>query len=157
MNGAIQWISLGGLTLLLAIAVVTDLRSRIISNWLCALVAALAVPWWLVSGAPLWPTLGIQLALMVGTFAVFAFAFARGWMGGGDVKLLTALALWMQPPVFLKLLVLMSALGGVLTLVTVIVHRRQKRPGQPKIPYGVAIAAATFIIICEPVVKHFPG
>ncbi len=155
MNGAIQWISLGGLTLLLVIAVVTDLRARRIANWLCGLVALLALPWWWASGVPLWPTLGVQCALATGTFVVFAFAFARGWMGGGDVKLLTALALWMPPPLFIKLLVLMSLFGGALTLGYVIRHRLREAKGQPQIPYGVAIAAATFVIISEPLVNHF--
>ena len=142
MNGAIQWISLGGLTLLLVIAVVTDLRARRIANWLCGLVALLALPWWWASGVPLWSTLGVQCALATGTFVVFAFAFARGWMGGGDVKLLTALALWIAPLWFMRLVIVMSIIGGLLTLVMWIHHRARQRTERLAIPYGVAIASA---------------
>ena len=42
--------------------------------------------------------------------------FAIGQMGGGDVKLLTALALWFTPASFLQLVVLMAVLGGGATL-----------------------------------------
>ena len=37
-------------------------------------------------------------------------------MGGGDVKLAAALALWFSPASTLKFLVIMSIAGGVLTL-----------------------------------------
>ena len=33
----------------------------------------------------------------LGVFAMAVFFFARGWMGGGDVKLLGAMALWVGP------------------------------------------------------------
>ena len=46
---------------------------------------------------------------------MLAGLFALRAMGGGDVKLLTALALWIEPLWFLRLLVVMALLGGVLT------------------------------------------
>ena len=47
-------------------------------------------------------------------------------MGGGDVKLAAALALWFSPASTLKFLVLMSLAGGVLTLVVLALHRVAK-------------------------------
>ena len=61
-------------------------------------------------------------------------------MGGGDVKLAAALALWFSPASTLRFLIFMSIAGGVLTLVVMTVHRLRKKPGKPEIPYGVAIA-----------------
>ena len=59
---------------------------------------------------------------------MLAVLFALKAMGGGDVKLLTALALWIEPTLFLKLVIMMALLGGVLTLVFGAWHvmRRQR-------------------------------
>src|SRR3546814_1397676 len=44
-------------------------------------------------------------------------AFARGWFGGGDVKMLAAVSLW-AGPAHLSLLLLVTALaGGLLSLI----------------------------------------
>jgi prepilin peptidase CpaA len=61
-------------------------------------------------------------------------------MGGGDVKLLTALALWMPWLTFLELLVIMSIGGGLLTLLMMISKQIRKAEAPIKVPYGVAIA-----------------
>ena len=68
-------------------------------------------------------------------------------MGGGDVKLASALALWFSPAGTVKFLVLMSIAGGVLTLGILVWHRMQKREGRPEIPYGVAIAFGALAIL----------
>jgi prepilin peptidase CpaA len=73
---------------------------------------------------------------------VFAAMFARKWMGGGDVKLLTALALWIEPTWFLQLLIMMALVGGLLTLVMGAWHIARRQRDRLAIPYGVAIAAA---------------
>ena len=49
-------------------------------------------------------------------FGLFAIAFALGAMGGGDVKLIGALALWLPFQAVIVLLFIMSVAGGVLTL-----------------------------------------
>ena len=64
-------------------------------------------------------------------FLLLAAAFYAGMMGGGDVKLAGALALWFPPLVTLKFLVLMSIAGGVLTLIVLAWHRSCKREGRP--------------------------
>ena len=68
-------------------------------------------------------------------------------MGGGDVKLAAALALWFSPASTLKFLVLMSLAGGVLTLGVMALHRFKRREGRPEIPYGVAIAFGGLVIL----------
>ena len=49
-------------------------------------------------------------------FLLFAGAFYVGVMGGGDVKLAGGARLWFPPAGTVKLIVLMSIAGGVLTL-----------------------------------------
>ncbi len=61
-------------------------------------------------------------------------------MGGGDVKLLTALALWIEPTLFLKLLIVMALAGGVLTIVMGMWHIMRRQRDRIAVPYGVAIA-----------------
>jgi len=76
-------------------------------------------------------------------------------MGGGDVKLAAALALWFSPLTTLNFLVLMSIAGGVLTLLVVAVHRLQKKEGRPEIPYGVAIAFGGLAILTQRFLNQF--
>lgn len=140
---------------LLIVAAITDLRSRIISNRLNLIIAALAPVWWIACGLPLWPGVAAQLLVGLIVFALFAALFAAGMMGGGDVKLLGALALWLPWQALLSLLVLMAVLGGLVTIVTVADHKLRKKQGQPEIPYGVAIAVAGLWVIGERYLNHF--
>ena len=135
-----------GLLVALAIALVvaafTDWRRRQIDNWLNAGIALAAPVYWWASGLDLWPGVALQFGVGLAAFAVFAAMFALRWMGGGDVKLLTALALWIEPTWFLKLIVMMALLGGLLTLVMGAWHIARRQRDRLAIPYGVAIAAA---------------
>jgi prepilin peptidase CpaA len=78
-----------------------------------------------------------------------------GWMGGGDVKLLGALALWLPLVPLMRMLFAMSLLGGVLTLIVVAVHRLRKLKTSPEVPYGVAIASAGLWVIGELYLNQF--
>ena len=118
-------------------------------------IALLAIPFWWLSGLPLWPEVVAQIAIAAGVFAVFAIAFRIGAMGGGDVKMVAALALWLPPLAVLKLLVIMSLAGGVLTLAMLVRHRLAKAGGQLEIPYGVAIAFGGFWLIGERYLNQF--
>jgi prepilin peptidase CpaA len=143
------------LALLLLIAAATDLRSRVIGNWLNLSIAGLAPAFWWATGLSLWPEIAIQILLCACVFALFAFMFAMGWMGGGDVKLLAALSLWLPLWSMLQLLVAMSLLGGLLTLAVMAFHRLRKAPANPEIPYGVAIACAGLWVIGERYLNQF--
>ena len=134
---------LGGL---LVTAAVTDIRTRIISNRLNAAIALLAVPWWFAIGYGGHDILS-QIGLSAALLAVFALLFALHMMGGGDVKLLAALGLWLPLAKMLILLVWMAIGGGVLTLGMLVAHRIRKAPGKPEIPYGVAIVGAGLFVL----------
>jgi len=154
-NGAFTEILLGLLALLLIVAAVIDVRTFTISNGLNAAVALLAPVFWLSVGLDPWPGMAIQLGVAAAVFALFAVTFFIGMMGGGDVKLAAALALWFSPGTTLKFLVLMSLAGGVLTLVAVALHRARKREGRPEIPYGVAIAFGGLAILTQRFLNQF--
>ncbi|EGD57301.1 type IV prepilin peptidase, cpaA [Novosphingobium nitrogenifigens DSM 19370] len=139
----------GALAIALLVAAFTDLRRRQIDNWLNATVALGAPLFWWASGLSLWPGVALQLALAVGTFAVLAGLFALRAMGGGDVKLLTALALWLPVVLFLRLLLIMALAGGLLTIVLGMWHVTRRRKNRLQIPYGVAIAGAGLWILAS--------
>ena len=154
-NGVFAQILTIVLAVLLLVAAVIDVRTFTISNRLNLAVALLAPLYWLAISLPLWPGVGIQLALGAGVFVLLAGAFYAGMMGGGDVKLAAALALWFQPASIIKFLVLMSLAGGVLTLVILAVHRWKRREGRPEIPYGVAIAFGGLAILTQRFLNQF--
>lgn len=133
-----------GLLIALAIALLfaafTDIRSRQISNKLNLAIAIGAPIFWWSSGLALWPDVAIQLGVALAAFAVLAGLFAMGLMGGGDVKLLTALALWIEPTAFVQLVIIMALAGGVLTIVMGAWHFLRRQKERLAIPYGVAIA-----------------
>ena len=133
-----------GLLIALAIALVfaasTDIKRRQIDNWLNASIALAAPVFWWTSGLSLWPDVALQFAVAIGAFALLSILFALRMMGGGDVKLLTALALWIEPNAFLQLLIIMAIAGGVLTIVMGAYHFLQNQKERLAIPYGVAIA-----------------
>ena len=108
---------------------------------------------------------GCALAVFLGG----AVLFARGWLGGGDVKLLSAATLWAGAPQALGLLVVTGLLGGALALILLSPFGRiapaarrllgppdtpPSHPGAPEpavpVPYGVAIAGAGLIVVVSP-------
>lgn len=133
-----------GLLVALAIALLyaaaTDIRRRQIDNWLTASVALAAPLYWWASGLSLWPGVAMQVGVALAVFSVLAGLFALRMMGGGDVKLLSALALWIVPADFLKLVIVMALVGGVLTIVVGAWHVMRRQRDRIAVPYGVAIA-----------------
>ena len=148
-NGMFTEILLGILAITLLVAAVIDVRTYTISNRLNAFLALLAPFFWWSTGLPFWPDAAIQVGVAILVFVVLAGAFYAGMMGGGDVKLAAAIALWFSPASTLLFLVLMSIGGGVLTLVVVAIHRAKKKEGKPKVPYGVAIAIGALAILTQ--------
>ena len=136
------------LGLLLLGAAVSDLRERIIPDRLNIAVASLALGWWAVNGfGP--GTIGLQLIAALLVFGLFAGLFACRMIGGGDVKLLTALALWLPPLLLLKTLVLMALGGGLLSIAMLAWKFARRAEAAGEVPYGVAIAAAALFVVAH--------
>jgi prepilin peptidase CpaA len=155
MQGGISWMLIALLAAALAVAAFRDWRTRTIPNRLNAAIALLAIPFWWATGLPLWPDVALHIGVAAALFGLFAIAFHFGAMGGGDVKMVAAVALWLPLGAVLKLLVIMSVAGGVLTLAMLIPHRIARTAGQPEIPYGIAIAFAGFWLISERILNQF--
>jgi len=141
---------IAGFVLLLIVAAIGDVRRYQISNWLCLALAALYPLHVLASAQPVAWHYG--LATGAAAFAVGFVLFRLGLMGGGDGKLLAAVALWSGPAQILPVLLVIALAGGVIALtlgVARFVHGRV-RVASPagvsagilggRLPYGVAIA-----------------
>lgn len=86
--------------------------------------------------------------------------FAAGIFGGGDAKLLAASALWFGWSGLFRYIMLVALMGGLLALVILGLRRVAQvrawsspewlikmRSGEHGIPYGVAIAAASWLTV----------
>jgi prepilin peptidase CpaA len=157
---------LAGFTAVMIAAAVVDVRRLVIPN---GLVLALCVLWLLQIES----TRGVTLvaALEAAACAALALAggallFARGLIGGGDVKLFAAATLWAGAGALPRLLALTALIGGGLALLFLsplgprltAVRRADPAPagsgalrvGRTPIPYGVAISAAALIVAIPP-------
>ncbi len=116
---------------------------------------------------------GWILTSLLAATAVFALAilcWRRGWLGGGDVKLLAATTLIVPPLQVGSLLVLVAQCGGVLALIYLVLSRvvRVAPAGQPSgvlrrllraerwricrgapLPYAFAIAAGGITLLIK--------
>ena len=157
-------IALTAFAVVMAAAAFEDFRRLIIPNLLPIMLCVL---WPIYFAAA--PSLAGGLAALgcaVAVFLVGAVLFARGFLGGGDVKLLAAATLWAGPADTPALLVLTGVLGGALalfllmpfgaqlvaagrTLLTPSSASSAEHPAMA-VPYGVAIAGAALIVILSP-------
>jgi prepilin peptidase CpaA len=98
----------------LAVATITDMRSRRIPNWLVFpfLVAGIAVNGW-VQG---WHGIGQSLMGLGLGALLFGILAWMGGMGMGDVKLAAAIGAWIGPAQLLIALVVTGLAGGVMAL-----------------------------------------
>jgi prepilin peptidase CpaA len=156
MNGVTPVMALYvGLALMLAYAAVGDVRARTIPNWLVIAIAAAAPVMWALTGMSIWPDMILQIGVAIGFMVLFSIFFALNAMGGGDVKLIAALALWFPAIAFLQLLMVMSIIGGVITIGMWVREKARKSGNTIEVPYGVAISLAGLWAIHERYLNHF--
>lgn len=155
MGAIASTILLAVLGLILVSAGIEDARKREIANWKNAAIALLAVPWWIATGLAFWPGIVSQIGIALAVFALFAAAFRFGMMGGGDVKMIGALALWFPFQPLVTMLVIMSLAGGAITLLMLIDKWLRRQSAQPEVPYGIAIAIAALLTLREPILNGF--
>lgn len=146
-----------GLLLALALlcllaAAVADMQRFEIPDTLSIALVALAVAFGFTQ--PDFPWLSHGAALLV-MFGMGALLFSLGWMGGGDVKVLTGTAAWVGLHGLVLQLAGVAIAGGLLALLLLLVRAggrianvpadrmpRMFQAGAP-LPYAVAIAGGT--------------
>ena len=148
----------------MAIAAFEDFRRLVIPNLLPIVLCAL----WPVyfAAAPSLYGAFAAIGCAAAVFIVGAVLFACGQLGGGDVKLLGAAALWAGPAGTPALLMLTAIIGGALALFMLLpgaakivaaaralLNRSPPSVGhglKMKMPYGLAIIGAALIVVVFP-------
>ncbi|WP_092228207.1 A24 family peptidase [Bradyrhizobium sp. Gha] len=143
--------------LLLLYVATIDVATRLIRNDICLVLALLGVVGQLDSPMQLLESL-ISAAIL---FLLLFMIYQRGLIGGGDVKLLVALAIGLPLTGVIQLLTITALTGGVLALVHLVMRllpyprlapagssfarrvyaiERWRHLRHAPLPYGVAIA-----------------
>ena len=142
--------------LCLALAAVEDAWRLRISNVFSLLLVALFVAAAAAQGFTIDWLSQVGAATLV--FVGGLFMFARGWLGGGDVKLWTAIALWMGFDRLGPFMLAVVGAGGALAILLVTVRRTLPVPADGEsrtpllrrsgpIPYGLALCAGGLFML----------
>lgn len=122
-----------------------------ISNVTCAVVLVTAIIAMALHGFPL--ALWQNAVVFIVVLTLGTFLFASGQMGGGDIKLLACLGLWMNFMAAVWFIASTLIAGGVLALGFIATrplrHKKNQRTGRSasrNIPYGIAITAGACLI-----------
>jgi prepilin peptidase CpaA len=143
--------------LLLLYVATIDVATRLISNGICLALALLGIAGQLAM--PIQMAQSLMVAAIL--FLLLWLVYTRGWIGGGDLKLLVALAIGLPLTGVIQLLTITALAGGVLALVHLMMRllpyprlapagssfvrrvyaiERWRHLRQAPLPYGVAIA-----------------
>jgi prepilin peptidase CpaA len=150
--------------LAMAFAAASDLFTMTISNKLSlglVVVFVLLLP---LVGMPV-QDIGMHALAGVVVLAVTFVCFALGWIGGGDAKFASVIALWLGWAHVMDFLVMAAVLGGGLTLLILVFRKWMILPAfaagttwlerlhDPRsgVPYGIALAGAAMVVYPETV------
>lgn len=151
----IEFLFAGSFILLCAFAAIRDLNTLTIPNWLNGWIAFLFLPMSVVA-LPGWDVFGLHLLVGLIAFAIAVLLFSLNVFGGGDAKMIPAVALWIGPSGMMSFIVFMAIAGGILTILIVILRGMLPQPATPGfayetmtkgagVPYGVAIAIGAIV------------
>jgi prepilin peptidase CpaA len=125
--------------LLLLYVATMDVATRLISNEVCLALALLGIAGQLASPMQVAQSLIAATILLL----LLLVIHQRGWIGGGDVKLLVALAIGLPLIGVIQLLTVTALAGGVLALV----HLMMRLLPYPKrAPTGSSLARRVYAI-----------
>jgi prepilin peptidase CpaA len=154
---ALQLPFLAILPALAIIAALKDLTSMRIPNWISGLLVLGFFPAALLAGLPP-AALAVHAGVAALALLIGMGLFALNFLGGGDVKLMAAVCLWLGVSGSTVFVLWTAAIGGAFCLVLLLARARLASrvtggPGwltrllEPRgpIPYGVAIAAGALV------------
>lgn len=153
------WLEIAALGAI-AVGMAWDVLRLRIPHGVCLVIVALMPVWgFTVEGGVVW--FG-HIAGAIVAFVIGYLMWRLRWIGGGDVKYLAAIALWVGIVDLGFFLVAMSILGAILGIVLLLLRKafaacagteRAVSPDTPPllrlgapVPYGVAIGLAAFLL-----------
>lgn len=138
-----------------------DLTNLLIPNWLSITLAVMFIPAWWVGGGG-FDILAYHLLIGGLVLAAGFGLFACGVIGGGDVKIAAATALWLGPALLDDYFIAFALIGGVLALIILIMRRFPLPNGIAKhiwigrhpenkegVPYGIALASGGLLVYLQ--------
>ncbi len=148
---------------ILLAAVLNDIAFRTIPNWMSAALLALGIGIRSLDG-------GLVPGLLACVLILFGagFCWRRGWLGGGDVKLLAACGVLAPPGLSGVMLLDVALAGGVLAVLYlalgwalaapgddcppgrlrgILWEERRRIHGRGPVPYASAIAAGALLVL----------
>jgi prepilin peptidase CpaA len=167
MSNAPMAITIAGLyaigTTVLLFAALHDVAFRTIPNWLPTLLLGVGILMRVQSGT-------LMLGLLTGFLILIGttICWLRGWLGGGDVKLLAACGVLVPPALAVSLLLAVALSGGLLAMLYLgfakmvspitrsrpsgLIRRvcrveRRRIQHRGPLPYASAIAAGTLFVL----------
>jgi prepilin peptidase CpaA len=141
-----------------AFAAAMDLLTMKIPNRVSAIMVLAFFPLALLAGLGAWDML-CHVAAGLAVLALGVLLFIPGWFGGGDAKLMAAIALWIGPDNLFPYIFWVAMAGGMIATVfssvrsvplprmflgeacALRLHRRDAG-----IPYGIALAAGALLV-----------
>ncbi|MCS3481163.1 prepilin peptidase CpaA [Bradyrhizobium elkanii] len=136
------------IALLLYVATI-DIATRLIRNEICLALALLGIVGQLASPMQIGQSLIVAAILFLVLFVIYQ----RGAIGGGDVKLLVALAIGLPLTGVIELLTATALAGGVLAAV----HLMMRRLPQPKLaPAGSSLMRRVYAVERWRHLRHAP-
>ena len=135
--------------LLLLYVATTDIATRLIRNEICLALALLGIAGQLATPMQVAQSL-IAAAILLLLLSVI---YTRGWIGGGDIKLLVALAIGLPLAGVVQLLTITALAGGVLALV----HLMMRHLPYPRLaPAGSSLVRRVYAIERWRNLRHAP-
>lgn len=141
-----------------AFAAAMDLLTMKIPNRISAVMVLAFFPLAVLMGLGAWDILN-HVAAGLGVLALGVLLFIPGWFGGGDAKLMAAIALWIGPDALLPYFIYAAMTGGFIAMAfsfgrsvplprlllgeawALRLHRQDAG-----IPYGLALAAGALLV-----------
>jgi len=135
--------------LLLFYVAMIDIATRLIRNEICLVVALLGIAGQFASPMHLTESLIAATILLL----LLLVIYQRGWIGGGDVKLLVALAIGLPLIGVIQLLTITALAGGILALA----HLMMRLLPYPKLaPAGSSFVRRVYAIERWRNLRHAP-
>jgi Flp pilus assembly protein protease CpaA len=139
-----------GLEILLLLYVATiDVATRMIRNEVCVVLALLGILSQISS--PMQVAQSLIAAAIV--LLLLLVVFTRGWMGGGDVKLLVALAVGLPLTGVVQLLTVTALAGGVLAALHLVMRAL---PSPRLVPVGSSVLRRVYAVERWRHLRHAP-
>ena len=135
--------------LLLLYVATIDIATRLIRNEICLVLALLGIAGQFASPVQVAESLIAATILLL----LLLVIYQRGWIGGGDVKLLVALAIGLPPTGVIQLLTVTALAGGALALA----HLMMRQLPYPRLaPVGSSLVRRVYAIERWRHLRHAP-